>query len=167
MWRADITGGTFNGGCPAVWDLTKDYVPHGRGDGCTSADAGGFPIAAMLFTADEVAAGAIDHAIRFILPNDRIGKGSYVHPATHRPTPRPSTTAPNAPPYGVRFRLRADYPVASLPSAGAQGGRARAAEVRHAPLRRRQRRAHRDERSVHDAQVVGRARRATIWRRSR
>ena len=50
MWRADITGGTFNGGCLAVWDLTKDYVPHGRGEGCTSADAGGFPMAALLFT---------------------------------------------------------------------------------------------------------------------
>ena len=120
MWRADITGGTFNGGCLAVWDLTKDYQPHGRGEGCTSADAGGFPMAALLFTADEVAAGAINHAIRFILPNDRIGKGSYVHPATHSTNASASTTAPNSPPYGARLRLRADYPVASLPSSGRQ-----------------------------------------------
>ncbi|HEX6835860.1 MAG TPA: hypothetical protein VF334_04770 [Polyangia bacterium] len=120
MWRADITGGTFNGGCLAVWDLTKDYQPHGRGEGCTSADAGGFPMTALLFTADEVAAGAINHAIRFILPNDRIGKGSYVHPATHATNASASTTAANSPPYGARLRLRADYPVASLPSAGAR-----------------------------------------------
>jgi len=120
MWRANISGGTFNGGCLAVWDLTKDYQPHGRGEGCTSADAGGFPMAAMLFTADEVAAGAINHAIRFILPNDRIGKGSYVHPATHSTNASASTTAPNSPPYGARLRLRPDYPVDSLPSSGAK-----------------------------------------------
>ncbi|HEY2744837.1 MAG TPA: hypothetical protein VGL86_09450 [Polyangia bacterium] len=120
MWRANITGGTFNGGCLAVWDLTKDYVPHGRGEGCTSADAGGFPMTALLFDADEVAAGAINHAIRFILPNDRIGKGSYVHPATHLTNADASTTAPNSPPYGARLRLRPDYPVSSLPSTGAK-----------------------------------------------
>jgi serine/threonine-protein kinase len=74
----------------------------------------------MLFDADEVAAGAINHAIRFILPNDRIGKGSYVHPATHSTNASASTTAPNSPPYGARLRLRADYPVASLPTAGAK-----------------------------------------------
>ena len=157
MWRANISGGTFNGGCLAVWDLTKDYQPHGRGEGCTCADAGGFPMAALLFTADEVAAGAINHAIRFILPNDRIGKGSYVHPATHSTNASASTTAPNSPPYGARLRLRADYPVDSLPSSGRQGRRARDAEVRHDPVRRRQRRAHRRQRSVLDAQVVGRA----------
>ncbi|HEX8953846.1 MAG TPA: hypothetical protein VF945_18440, partial [Polyangia bacterium] len=120
MWRADITGGTFSGGCLAVWDLTKDYQPHGRGESCTSADAGGFPMAAMLFDADEVAAGAINHAIRFILPNDRIGKSGYVHPATHATTASASTTAPNSPPYGARLRLRADYPVNNLPSTGAK-----------------------------------------------
>jgi serine/threonine-protein kinase len=120
MWRADISGGSFSGGCLAVWDLTKDYAPHGRGEGCTSADAGGFPMTAMLFTADEVAAGHIDHAIRFILPNDRIGKGGYVHPATHNTNASASTTAPGSPPYGARLRLRADYPVDDLPSAGAK-----------------------------------------------
>jgi serine/threonine-protein kinase len=120
MWRADITGGTFNGGCLAVWDLTRDYVPSGRGEGCTSADAGGFPIAAMLFTADEVAAGSIDHAIRYILPNDRIRKNVYVHPATHSTFASASTTPALAPPYGARLRLRADYPVDTLPSQGAK-----------------------------------------------
>jgi hypothetical protein len=120
MWRANITGGTFYGGCLAVWDLTRDYVPHGRGEGCTSADAGGYPMTALMFDADEVAAGALHHAIRFILPNDRIGKGSYVHPATHSTFASSSTTAANSPPYGARFRLRADYPVDSLPSAGAK-----------------------------------------------
>ena len=90
-----------------IWDLTKEYPENLRGDQCTSADAGGFPIAAMTPTADEVASGAIDHAIRFILPNDRMRAGVYVHPASHAGGPESTDT--NAPPYGVRFRLKADF----------------------------------------------------------
>jgi hypothetical protein len=116
MWRADLRGSSFDGGCLAVWDMTRVYPPSGRGEQCTSADAAGFPIAPLLFTADEVAAGSIDHAIRFILPNARIRAGVYVHPATHAGAPRGPA---DAPPYGARLRLRGSYPVASLP-AGAQ-----------------------------------------------
>jgi serine/threonine-protein kinase len=90
-----------------IWDLDKQYPDNLRGDQCTSADAGGFPIAAMTPTADEVASGSIDHAIRFILPNDRIRAGVYVHPASH--AGGPESTDPNAPPFGVRFRLKADF----------------------------------------------------------
>jgi serine/threonine-protein kinase len=118
MWRADITGGVFNGGCTAVWDLTKSYPANLRGDQCTSADAGGFPISAMLFTADEVFAGEVKHAIRFILPNARIRAGEYTHPGTH--STNACSGGPDAPPYGVHFRLRADFPLASLPSDGAR-----------------------------------------------
>jgi serine/threonine-protein kinase len=116
MWRADIRDAVFEGGCLAVWDMTRVYPPSGRGEQCTSADAAGFPIAPLLFTADEVAAGSIDHAIRFILPNPRIRAGVYVHPATHAGAPRGPA---DAPPYGARLRLRASYPAASLPP-GAQ-----------------------------------------------
>ncbi len=117
MWRANIVGSTFQGGCTAVWDLTRAYPTTLRGDQCTSADAGGFPIAAMLFSADEVARGSIDHAIRFILPNSRMRSGVYVRPATHAGGPSGGTSLP---PYGVHFRLRADFPLASLPSDGAR-----------------------------------------------
>ena len=118
MWRADIRGDIFRGGCLAVWDMTRVYPPSGRGEQCTSADAAGFPIAPLLFDADEVAAGRIDHAIRFILPNATIRAREYVHPATHgtRATSGPS----DAPPYGTRLRLRADYPLVSLPNEGAR-----------------------------------------------
>ncbi len=118
MWRADITGATFRGGCLAVWDMTRTYPPNGRGEQCTSADASGFPIAPLLFTADEVAAGSIDHAIRFILPNARIRSRSYVYPASHA-TGAASGPA-SAPPYGARLRLRADYPLETLPNEGAR-----------------------------------------------
>ena len=97
--------------------MTRVYGPSGRGENCTSADAAGFPIAPLLFTADEVAAGWIDHAIRFILPNPRIQRGGYVHPATHVGGPTGPATAV---PYGARLRLRADFPLASLPSEGAR-----------------------------------------------
>jgi hypothetical protein len=109
-------GGTFDGGCLAVWDTSRVYGPEGRGLQCTSADAAGFPIAPLLFTADEIAAGEIAHAIRFILPNNRVKRG-FVRPATHGTS---TTGGTNAPPYGVHFRLRKDYPVASLPTAGAR-----------------------------------------------
>jgi serine/threonine-protein kinase len=128
MWRADIAGGMatgspFNGGCLAVWDTTRDYwrpsSAYARGDQCTSADAAGYPLAPLLFSADEVKAGAIDHAIRFILPNDRIRKGAYVHPATHSGAGKGMPTADTVP-YGARLRLKAGFDLASLPSEGAR-----------------------------------------------
>ena len=117
MWRANVVGGTYSGGCLAVWNMDLTYPPAGRGQDCTSADAAGYPIAPLLFSADEVAAGHIDHALRFILPHSRIRRNVYVHPSTHSTG---ATSGPSsAPPYGARLRLRADYPVQNLP-AGAQ-----------------------------------------------
>jgi hypothetical protein len=117
IYQATSQGAGIVGGCGVLWDLTKTYPDNLRGDQCTSADAAGFPMAAMLPDADEVANGAVLHAIRFALPNDHIRAGSYVHPATHAGAP---SGGPNLPPYGVRLRLRADYPIANLPSAAAQ-----------------------------------------------
>ncbi len=116
------SGSAFNSvGGAIIWDLTKAYPPNLRGEGCTSSDAGGFPVAAMLFTADEVAAGHIDHAVRFILPNARIRDGrSYVQPATHTGVETSSVTRPNAPPYGVHFRLKASFDLTTLPNNGAR-----------------------------------------------
>jgi serine/threonine-protein kinase len=117
MWRANITGPSvteFQGGCGAVWDLSKQYGPTLRGKGCTSADAGGFPMTAMLATADEVASGRVGHALRFILPNARIRDGIYVPPATH--STGPTSGGPTTPPYGVRFRLKASYDTSAMSS---------------------------------------------------
>jgi hypothetical protein len=129
MWRANIAGGTatgnpFQGGCLAVWDTTRDYwkasgAGFARGDQCTSADAAGYPISPLLFNADEVAAGAVNHAIRFILPNDRIRKGEYVHPATHSGAGK-GTPAADLVPYGAHLRLKASFDLKSLPSEGAR-----------------------------------------------
>ncbi|HEY8378394.1 MAG TPA: hypothetical protein VIK91_17980 [Nannocystis sp.] len=106
----------FTAGCLAIWDTSKVYDLDGRGQQCTSADAAGFPIAPLLFSAEEVAAGEINHAIRFILPNSMIRAKRYVAPATHGT----NTTGPQtAIPYGGHMRLRADYPIENL-SPGAQ-----------------------------------------------
>lgn len=116
MWRANMIDATFQAGCLAVWDTRTTYGATLRGEQCSSADGAGFPIAPLLFTADEVASGSIDHAIRFVLPNDRVRRG-YVRPATHAT----DTSGPsNAPPYGVHLRLRASFNVETLPTEGAR-----------------------------------------------
>ncbi|HEY0136949.1 MAG TPA: hypothetical protein VGB85_22860 [Nannocystis sp.] len=102
---------TLYAGCEAVWSTGAAPGPDGRGQQCTSADAAGFPIAPLLFSAEEVKAGVIDHAIRFILPNSMIRAKKYVAPATHGTnTTGPATSIP----YGGHMRLRADYPLENL-----------------------------------------------------
>jgi hypothetical protein len=107
LYNATQSGSGFTALGAFVWDLTRAYPDNLRGDQCTSADAAGFPIAGLLPTADEVAAGAVKHAIRFILPNERMANAAYVHPASH--AGGPSSTNADAPPYGVRFRLMASF----------------------------------------------------------
>lgn len=114
-YGATVSAGSLQTICALRWDLTKRYPRSGRGEQCTSADAAGFPIASLLFNADEVAAavasgGDIGHAIRFILPNPRIAAAAYVHPATHGTKPPNGASAPAASvPYGVRMRLKAGF----------------------------------------------------------
>jgi serine/threonine-protein kinase len=110
-YMADYEGNRLTATLLAVWDMNRVYPPSGRGDQCTSTDAAGLPIAPMLFNADELATGSINHALRFILPNPRIRAHVFVHPATHAGAPRGPVTAP---PMGVRFRLKASYNLSRL-----------------------------------------------------
>jgi serine/threonine-protein kinase len=119
QWIASIDDqDRYTGGCLAVWDLTREYPDGMRGDQCSSADAAGLPIAPLLFDADEVAAGAIEHAVRFALPNTHIRNRTYVRPASH--ATGAAKAGNDGVPYGARLRLRADYPLASLPNEGAR-----------------------------------------------
>jgi serine/threonine-protein kinase len=113
MWRADIRGTDFNGGCLAIWDLKQLPPATGRGDYCTSADAAGLPIAPLLVNADEVSAGEVKHALRFILPNEHIRHAMYVRPGTH--ATRAASGGASAPPYSTLLRLRADADLSSVP----------------------------------------------------
>jgi hypothetical protein len=59
---------------------------------------------------DEVAAGAINHALRFTLPTSQ---KAFVLPATHWAS---TTTDTNAPPMGLRLRLKASFDISSYPA---------------------------------------------------
>jgi serine/threonine-protein kinase len=110
-YQANYAEGFLTATFVAIWDLNRVYPPSGRGDQCTSADAAGFPIAPLLFNADELATGSINHAIRFILPNPRMRAHVFVHPATHAGAPHGPVSAP---PYGAHFRLKASYDLSQL-----------------------------------------------------
>jgi serine/threonine-protein kinase len=110
-YEARYMGGKLSAVFMGVWDLSRIYPTTGRGDQCTSADAAGFPIAPLLFNADEIATGSINHALRFILPNERIRAGVFVRPATHAGGP---SGPDSAPPYGAHLRLKASYDISQL-----------------------------------------------------
>ncbi len=94
-------------GSGATWDLRSNRV---RPAGWTSADAAGLPILPGLARPEEaLAPGGIRHALRFTVPATR---RAYVAPARHYAS---SSTDPVLPPMGLRVRLRASYPLASLP----------------------------------------------------
>ena len=84
QWSADST---------AIWDMTIDEK---RPYTWTSADAAGLPIFAGLARYDEVAAGAIKHALRFTVP---VTRKAFTPPASHWAS---SVTDPNAPAMGAR-----------------------------------------------------------------
>ena len=93
----------------AHWDLTKKSQGQ-RPDGWTSADAAGLPISAGLARYSEYQAGAINHAIRFTLP---CTSANTVPPATHEAVPGGCSGNSNAPPMGLRIRLKASFDTSS------------------------------------------------------
>jgi len=74
----------------------------------TSADAAGLPIFAGLVRYDEVASGAINHALRFTVP---VTRQAFTPPASHWAS---SVTDASAPPMGTRLRLRASFDISSF-----------------------------------------------------
>jgi hypothetical protein len=97
--------GSWTAGSGARWDLRSDAL---RPADWTSADAAGLPILPGLVRYEEVAAGHIDHAIRFTAPRTQ---RAYLWPARHQAG---SSTDPNLPPMGAWFRLRADFDTSRL-----------------------------------------------------
>ncbi len=90
-------GGRWSAGSGAVFDLRSNAL---RPAGWTSADAAGLPILPGLARYDEVAAGAIDHALRFTAPRTR---RAFVYPARHHAS---GSSDASLPPMGLRVRLR-------------------------------------------------------------
>lgn len=89
----------------ARFDLISNQL---RPDGWTSSDAAGLPLLPLLARYDEVAAGKIEHALRFTVKNTR---DAHIWPARHDAS---RSSDPSLPPMGLRLRLRADYPEEGL-----------------------------------------------------
>jgi len=100
LYGAARSGSGWTAQSGAVFDLRSNAL---RPAGWTSADAAGLPILPGLVRRDEVLAGHIDHALRFTVATTSRG---YINPATHQAG---STTDPNVPPMGARFRLKASF----------------------------------------------------------
>ncbi|MBS0582224.1 MAG: hypothetical protein JSS42_03885 [Proteobacteria bacterium] len=115
-YQTTVDGSGLHSMCLVKWRLDLVYPQNGRGDGCTSADAAGFPMAPLIFGPDEVYAamqgsGDLGHAIRFVMPNNRMRRGAYVYPASHNGAP--SSSSPDAIPYGAHLRLQAGFNISA------------------------------------------------------
>ncbi|MBI5567067.1 MAG: hypothetical protein HY870_19375 [Chloroflexi bacterium] len=100
LYAAHQINGQWNAGSGAIFDLNSNAL---RPDTWTSADAAGLPILPGLARYDEVAAGEINHALRFTAPQTR---GEYIWPARHEAS---DLTGAQYPPLGQRFRLKASF----------------------------------------------------------
>jgi len=98
-------GGNWHAGSGAIFNLRSNAL---RQETWTSADAAGLPILPGLVRYAEVAAGEINHAIRFTAPETR---RAYVWPARHYASSR---TGSQYPPMGQRFRLKANYDISGF-----------------------------------------------------
>jgi len=94
--------GGWNAGSGAIFDLRSNKL---RPDIWTSADAAGLPMLPGLVRFDEVAAGEIRHAVRFVVPETR---RAYVWPGRHFAS---SLVDAKYPPMGQRFRLKAGFDI--------------------------------------------------------
>jgi hypothetical protein len=97
--------GQWSGGSGAIWDLNSNLL---RPKTWTAADAAGLPILPGLVRYDEIAAGEINHALRFTAENT----AGYNWPARHQTSDPENGT----PPMGARFRLKADYDISGFPA---------------------------------------------------
>ena len=109
LYRAFFIGPGWDASSGAVFDLTSNAL---RPEGWTSADAAGLPIFPGLARHDEVVEqGAIHHALRFTVSSTQ---AAYIHPATHYAS---SDTNADAPPMGLRLRLKANYDISGFSGA--------------------------------------------------
>ncbi len=103
--HADLVDGVWSAASTAIWDMT---INEQRPYTWTSADAAGLPVFVGLVRYDEVAAGAINHAVRFTLP---VTQEAFTPPASHWAS---SVTDTNAPPMGMRMRLKASFDISGF-----------------------------------------------------
>ncbi len=106
MGNAEFVDPGWEGYSGAIFNLKSNAL---RPDTWTAADAAGLPIFAGLVRYDEaVTQGEIKHALRFTVDVTQEG---FIHPATHEAG---ATTDSNAPPMGLRLRLKASYDISGF-----------------------------------------------------
>jgi hypothetical protein len=99
-------GVRWSAGSGAIFNLRSDHL---RPAGFTSADAAGLPILPGLALYNEVAHGAIDHALRFTAP---CTAKRYVYPARHEAS---TCSGSSLPAMGLRVRLKRGVKISRLP----------------------------------------------------
>jgi len=104
-----LKNGSWDAGSAAMWDLL-DNESEQRPYTWTSADAAGLAIFPGLARYDEVAAGAIQHALRYTLESSQ---AAFTPPASHWAA---NSTNPLAAPMGMRLRLKASYDISGFPA---------------------------------------------------
>jgi hypothetical protein len=111
-WSTELCNGTWSAANGAIWDLTStEHRPYGW----TSSDAAGLPVFPGLVRYDEVAAGAIKHALRMTVNNTRSDNngGYFVAPATH--AAGTSSVTNNI--IGMRLRLKSTFDISGYSAA--------------------------------------------------
>lgn len=98
--------GSWNAASGAVWDLLNDEQ---RPYTWTSADAAGLSVFPGLARYDEVASGAINHALRFTL---QYSQAAFTPPASHWAA---NSTNTYAAVMGMRLRLKSSFDISSFP----------------------------------------------------
>jgi hypothetical protein len=106
LYALSKKGKRWSAGSGAIWSLNSNAL---RPLGWTSADAAGLPIVPGLARYNEVAAGLINHALRFTVSSTR---RAYVYPARHYAS---SLTSTNLPPMGLRLRLKSSFDTSGFP----------------------------------------------------
>jgi len=107
LYSAYPEGASWSAGSGAIFSLNGYTL---RPATWTSADAAGLPIMPGLVRYDEIAAGVINHALRFTVPQTQ---KAFVWPARHYAS---SLTGAQYPPMGTRFRLKASFDVSPYPT---------------------------------------------------
>ena len=104
MYNAQQSGSGWVCASGAVFNLSSNAL---RPNTWTSADAAGLPILPGLALYSEVAAGVINHALRFTVADTQNG---FIHPATHQA----GVSNSSLPPMGLRLRLKASFSLAGF-----------------------------------------------------
>jgi hypothetical protein len=98
--------GSWNAASGAVWDLLNDEQ---RPYTWTSADAAGLSVFPGLARYDEVASGAINHALRFTVQSSQ---AAFTPPASHWAS---NSTNSYAAVMGMRLRLKSSFDISGFP----------------------------------------------------